>query len=53
MKMTPEQKKVVYNAVRYWQMNRVALDGKEYKICDEILTDLFDYVYTQTKEQPT
>jgi hypothetical protein len=51
--MTPEQKKVIYNAVRYWQMNRVALGGKEYKICDEILTELFDDVYTQRKEQTT
>lgn len=38
---TLEQKKIIYNAVRYFQMNRVALNGKDYKICDEILNKLF------------
>lgn len=53
MELTNEHKKTIYNAVRYYQMNRVVLDGKEYKICDEILTHLFDEVYTQQREQPT
>jgi len=38
---TREQKKIIFNAVRYYQMNRVPLDGKEYGICDEILNSLF------------
>ncbi len=38
---TLEQRKIIYNAVRYFQMNRVALNGKDYKICDEILNNLF------------
>ena len=38
---TLEQKKIIFNAVRYYQMNRVPLDGKEYGICDEILNNLF------------
>ena len=38
---TLEQRKIIYNAVRYFQMNRVALNGKEYQICDEILNNLF------------
>jgi hypothetical protein len=42
---TLEQKKIIFNAVRYYQMNRVPLNGKEYQICDEILNSLF----TETK----
>ena len=38
---TLDQKKIIYNAVRYYQMNKVALNGKEYEICDGILTNLF------------
>lgn len=53
MELTTEHKKLIYNAVRYYQMNRTSLDGKEYKICDEILNGLFDNVYTQRKEQET
>ena len=42
---TIEQKKVIFNAVRYYQMNRVPFNGKDYGICDEILESLF----TETK----
>lgn len=42
---TLEQKKIIFNAVRYYQMNRVPLNGKDYGICDEILENLF----TETK----
>jgi hypothetical protein len=42
---TLEEKKLIYNAVRNFQMNRVALNGKEYQICDGILNKLF----TETK----
>lgn len=45
---TLEQKKIIFNAVRYYQMNRVALAGKDYGICDEILEHLF----TETKLEP-
>ena len=48
---TLEQRKLIFNAVRQYQMNRVALNGTDYKICDEILNGLFDDVYTQRKEQ--
>lgn len=41
---TLEQKKIIYNAVRLFQMNRVALNGKEYQLCDEILNNLFTEV---------
>lgn len=48
-----EEKKIIFNAVRHWQMTRAPLNGKDYQICEGILTDLFDDVYTQRKEQPT
>lgn len=51
MNLTPEQYKLIFNAVRRYQIEKCVLDGKEYNDCDAILTELFDYVYTQTKEQ--
>lgn len=42
---TIEQKKIIFNAVRHYQMNRVALISKDYEICDQILNNLF----TETK----
>ena len=44
MDFTPEQQTIIYNAVRYYQMNRVPLDGNEYQSCDEILNQLFPEV---------
>jgi hypothetical protein len=44
MDFTLEQQKLIYNAVRYYQMSRVPLDGKDYRICDEILNGLFKEV---------
>lgn len=44
MELTSEQKKLIYNAVRYYQMNSVSLNGKDYHICDEILNGLFEEV---------
>ena len=51
--LTPEEKKIIYHAVRYWQMHKASLDGKDYKTCDAILDRWFDDVYTQQKEQTT
>lgn len=45
---TLEQKKLIFNAVRYYQMNRVPLNGKDYEICDQILNNLF----TEVKVEP-
>lgn len=53
MEFTTEQKKLIFNAVRYYQMNRTAVDGKEYHVCSDILNHLFTDVYTQQQEQPT
>lgn len=50
---TAEQYKLIYNAVRRYQIEKCILDGQEYHECDTILTDLFPYVYTQSQEQTT
>ena len=44
MNFTLEQQKLIYNAVRYYQMNRVLHAGKDYSVCDEILNGLFKEV---------
>jgi hypothetical protein len=44
MEFTLEQRKIIYNAVRYYQMNRVPHAGKEYGVCDEILNGMFEDV---------
>lgn len=41
---TLEQRKIIYNAVRRYQMNNVGLTSKSYEVCDEILNNLFDEV---------
>ena len=51
--LTSEEMKVIFNAVRYWQMHKASLNGKEYQICEGILNRWFDNVYTQNKKQPT
>jgi hypothetical protein len=50
-KLTDEDKKVIYNALKYYQMHRTSLNGNEYQICDNLLTRWFDEVHTQQKEQ--
>lgn len=44
MEFTLDQKKLIYNALRYYQMNRVPHDGVHYRACDELLNDLFKEV---------
>jgi hypothetical protein len=44
MNFTTEQKKLIYNAVRQYQSNRVTLNSSQYHLCDEILNGLFDEV---------
>jgi hypothetical protein len=41
MEFTLEQQKIIYNAVRYYQMSRVPHAGKDYQVCDEILNRMF------------
>lgn len=44
MKYNLEHKKIIYNAVKLYQMNNVGLTSKKYELCDEILKTLFDEV---------
>ena len=44
MEFTLEQQKIIYNAVRYYQMNRVPLNSNHYQVCDEILNGMFKEV---------
>ena len=53
MNFTPEQYKLIYNSVRWYQIEKTVLNSAEYHECNEILDALFDSVYTQTVEQPT
>jgi len=51
-KWTDEQLKVIYQAVRRWQMKQPG-DGDTYRECDTILNELVPFVYTAKLEQPT
>ena len=51
--LTPEERKIIFHAVRYWQMHKASMNGKDYQICENILNRWFDDVYTQRKEQAT
>ena len=42
--LTPEEKRIVFNAVRYYQMHKTSLNGKDYQICDDILNRWFNEV---------
>jgi hypothetical protein len=53
MNFTPEEYKVIYQAVKYYQIHGSNFSGSEYKVCDKILEKTFDKHFTQRKEQPT
>lgn len=42
--LTPDEKRIVFNAVRYYQMHKTPVNGKDYQICDDILNRWFDEV---------
>lgn len=44
MELTDKHKKLIYNAVRYYQMSGVGLKGEDYVTCDDILNNLFKQV---------
>jgi hypothetical protein len=50
---TNEQYRLMYNAVRRYQLEKTILDSPDYWNCSEILDSLFDLVYTQQQEVPT
>jgi hypothetical protein len=39
--LSKEHKKVIYDAVRQYQMNSVSLNSRKYQLCDEILNNFF------------
>jgi len=53
MNFTPEQYRLIYTAVRRYQVEKCILDSQQYHECGEVLDELFDLVYTQRREQPT
>lgn len=44
MNFTGNENDIIYDAVRYYQMNKVPTDSKLYWDCDVILTKLFPKV---------
>lgn len=44
MEFTDRQDKLIYDAVRYYQMNKVPVDSKLYQECSQILDALFPKV---------
>jgi hypothetical protein len=48
-----DEARIVYKAVREYQIKRVHEDSDDYALCDGLLEALKPYVYTQRKEQPT
>ena len=48
-----DKARIIYKAVRDYQLKRVHEDSEEYKLCDSLLDALKPYYYTQRREQPT
>jgi hypothetical protein len=48
---TDDQLKIIFNSVRYYQMNRVALNSKAYDECDTILNQIFPIAKEITNER--
>ena len=48
-----DEARVIYRAVRDYQLKRVHEDSEDWKLCDGLLEALKPYVYTQRQEQPT
>jgi hypothetical protein len=44
MEFTDRQDKLIYDAIRYYQMNKVPVDSKLYQECSQILDALFSKV---------
>jgi hypothetical protein len=53
MELTPEEYQIIHKAVRYYQINGVHFNGKDYDNCSSVLDKIFPLVYTQKQEQPT
>ena len=53
MELTTEEYKIIHKAVRYYQINGVHFNCKDYETCSSVLDKIFPKVYTQRQEQPT
>ena len=50
---TPEQYKLIFTAVRRYQIEKTLHNSTEYQECNVILDQLYPFAYTQRQEQPT
>ena len=50
---TSDEYKIIQQAVRYYQINGVHFNGKNYESCSSVLDKVFPLIYTQKLEQPT
>lgn len=51
--LTPKELRLIYTAVRRYQMEKTHLTSDDYQEFSTILDKLFPLVYTQQQEQPT
>ena len=50
LNFTHEQSKLIFNAIRRYQIEKCAVGGKEYELCGSVLDTFYPLVYTQTKD---
>jgi hypothetical protein len=48
---TPEQYRMIYHAMKYYQVHGLPFNGNDHKIAEEIISLVFDRYYTQNREQ--
>ena len=48
-----DEARLIYKAVRDYQLKRVHEDSEDWALCDGLLAALKPYYYTQRQEQPT
>lgn len=49
---TQEQYRLIFTAVRRYQLDKTVLNSKEYHECNEILDSLFESAYAEELGQP-
>jgi hypothetical protein len=52
MNYSLEEKKLIFKAIRFYQMNHVPLASNAYKMCDSIMNGLFDEVTESSYKKP-
>ena len=48
-----DEARIIYRAVRDYQLKRVHEDSEDFQLCGGLLEALKPYYYTQQQEQPT